>query len=268
LLPLLESLIAELGQGEVKRQKIAGVISLAEGADKAKFMKRGIDSPFSENMYDLAGNDDRLPEGMYNAESGFWMMPAPIKVEQPPAGTAAAQSGCQAYNKVATVAANAIGVASWMMGSDFQEASRATSLTASEPTVKTGKNLQRILCEVWEDVAEAEAVYGLDADFPADMCETGTVKIHIELPNVEVRDMNELYDLMSKQMKDHLKSPQHVASEMGDDFDEEQELYKIAEEGGWKSPSNEPQPQGEKQAGTTSSGMKTASQEFRDAQND
>lgn len=239
LLPLLESLISELASGEVKRQKIAGVISKAEGADKARFIKRGVDSPFAGSMMDLG--EPGGPEGfggLYNAQSGYWEVNAPVKVESPPAGTAAAQSGCQAYDKVATVAANAIGVASWMMGSDFQEASRATSLTASEPTVKTGKNLQRVLCECWQRVAEAECLLTLEETFPPDMFKKGTVKIHIELPNVEVRDMNELYDRLSKQMSDGLKSPQHVASEMGDDFEEETELIEIAKANGWQSPSD------------------------------
>jgi len=268
LLPMLESIITEMGQGEVKRQRIAAVISTSAGTDKVKFTKPGIDSPFHASLMDVTAHEDRMPAGMYNAESGFWQFPKPIEVATPPDGRNAAESGCKAYDKVATVAANAIGVASWMMGSDFQEASRATSLTAAEPTVKTGKNIQRLLCEVWEDIAEAQAIYGLDADFPADIFKDGTVKIHIELPNVEVRDMKELYDRLSKQMRDHLKSPQHVASEMGDDFEEEQELYQIAVAEGWKASSSESSSEPDGAKGTTSSGLPTAARELKIATND
>ena len=237
LLPLLESLIQELGMGETRRQKIAAVLSLPEGADQQAWMKRGIDSPFAGSLMDAMGmgNGKEFANGLYDAESGLYQMPKPMEVS-PLAASGAAESGSIAYDKLATVAANAIGVASWMMGSDFDEASYATSLTASEPSVKTCKNLQRTLAECWKDIAEAEAVYGLDADFPADVFENSDVKVRIELPNCEVRDMNELYDRLSKQMADGTKSPQHVCSEMGDDFEEEIELIALAEAAGWEAP--------------------------------
>lgn len=240
LLPLLETLIAEMGQGETKRQKISAVLSLPEEAQRgARFVpSRGIDSPMGASLFGFEGlGGPATPlAGLFNPESGFYEMNQPVKFDAPPSGTSAAASGCQTYDKVATVAANAIGVASWMMGSDFKEASRATSLTASEPSVKTGKNLQRILCEVWEDVAEAECLMSLDAFFPGDMFSSGKVKLSIELPRCEVRDETELYERLSKQMADGIKSPQHAASEMGDDYEEERALIAIAEAEGWKSP--------------------------------
>ncbi len=233
---MLETLITEMGMGEAKRQKIAAVLSLPEGTDKASWVGRGIDSPLAGSLMDALGGGDRFPPGYYDNETGFYQMPKPLEFNSPPVGTAASASGCQVYDKLATVAANAIGVASWMMGSDFDEASYATSLTASEPTVKTCKSIQRTLSECWKEIAKTEAVYGMDADFPEDIFETSDVQVRIELPNCEVRDMNELYDRLSKQMADGLKSPQHVASEMGDDFEEEKELIALAEADGWEKP--------------------------------
>lgn len=245
LLPMLEYLITEMGQGETKRQRIAAVLSLPEGADKASWMKKGVDSPFAGSLLDVLGDDGGFPQGFYNDETGFYEMPKPMQFDAPPVGQAASTSGCQTYDKIATVAANAVGVASWMFGSDFDEASYATSLTASEPSVKTAKNIQRILAEVWKDVAQAEALYGIESDFPEDMFTDGDLRVRIELPNVEVRDMNELYDRLSKQMADGLKSPQHVASEMGDDYEEERELTVIAEADGWEKPGMEKAENGE-----------------------
>lgn len=267
LLPLLETIAAEMGQGEARRQKISYIVSLPAAADKQSVLKRGLDSPFGKGLMDYAKDLGPDMAGMYNAESGAWQMPNVVQVTAPPVGTAASESACKAYDKLATVAANAVGVASWMFGSDFKEASRATSLTAAEPSVKTGKNIQRILCEVWKDIAQAECLLNLETDFPEDMFKSGLVKIHVELPNVEVRDMNDLYDRLSKQMKDRLKSPQNVASEMGDSFEDEQDLYKIAEESGWKAPLDRETIHDEDTdlKGTTSSGLPTGSQELRNA---
>ena len=263
LLPMMETLIQEMGSGETKRQKIAYIISLPDETDRNnKLFKRGIDSPFAASLREV-GNEEGFPSGMYNPEAGAWEYPQSVEVTAPPVG-AMAQSGCLAYNKMATVAANAVGVASWMFGSDFQEASRATSLTASEPTVKTGKNLQRILTECWEDVAEAEIIYSRETSFPIDAFENGDVRIHIELPNVEVRDMTELYDRLSKQMHDKLKSPQHVAGEMGDDFEEEQELFAIAEAAGFQVQAIAPQ---ESNTGNSGDKLPSGREELKSVKN-
>ena len=81
--------------------------------------------------------------------------------------------------------------------------------------------------------------------------------------------MNELYDRLSKQMSDGLKSPQHVASEMGDDFEEEMELTEIAKAAGWKSPSEQAMAENAAKAvagGGEPPDEKPAAQERRDAE--
>jgi hypothetical protein len=264
----MESILQEMGKGEVNRQRISYVITAPEQATNVNFIpKGGIDRPgggFGGVLGEI-GREGGFPRGTYDAESNAWIINQPMTVTAPPDSNAAA-SGCGVYDKIATVAANSIGVASWFMGSDFNEASRATSLTASEPSVKTGKNLQRILAELWEDVAEAEVTMSLEENFPANLLERG-IKIHVQLPRCEVRDEAELYDRLHKQMEDNVMSPQHAATEMGDDYEEEQELIAIAKKQGWQLGSTERVMKDELMEKGKPSTFPTGSQELKSVEN-
>jgi hypothetical protein len=232
LLPLLENLLLAMGDGEGKRQKIAGVVTY-DAARPQDLPRKGFDSPFAGSLIDLL-NEAPL-EKMYDTKSGFYEISKGQQYNAPPSSSQS-KSACEAYDKIATVAANATGVASWMWGSDFKDASYATSLTASEPTVKTGKNLQRNLIDLWKRVAKAEVIYNSINSFPVDIFDNTDMRIHIELPDVEVRDMELLYDRLSKQLHDNLLAPQAVCSQMGDDFEEQIELINIAKASGWELP--------------------------------
>ena len=59
----------------------------------------------------------------------FYRIPNATKYDVAPKGAAAPQSGVEAYNKIATVCANTVGVARGCSGPTLGEASRATSLT-------------------------------------------------------------------------------------------------------------------------------------------
>ena len=234
LLPLLETMIQAMGTGEIKRQRIAGIISF-DGADEEDVKK--MIHPSTMSALDIDDTEDYWGGGpAYDEASGFYRIPNTTKYDAPPTGTAAAQSGVEAYNKIATVCANTVGVAPWMFGADFDEASRATSLTAAEPSVKTGKALQSTLSEVWECVARTELAMNLESPYTKEQLDQAGIRLHVRLPNVEVRDMEALYDRLSKQMADGLKDPQGVCAEMGDDFEEVQELIKQAEAMGWQKP--------------------------------
>jgi hypothetical protein len=236
MLPLLETLIQAMGTGEIRRQRITGVAS-AELADKTAM--REVINALNSPIMNAASNgewDNRIDSGGYSYDeaSGFIGTPQSIKFSKIIEGTNPSDSAVTAYNKIATVCANSTGLAPWMWGADFKDASRATSLTAAEPSVKTGKAIQAILGETWESMAHSELILNAQLPVTAEQLEAAGIRLHVEMPNVEVRNMEELYERLSKQMHDHLKSPQHVAAEMGDDFEEEQELFEQAEASGWQ----------------------------------
>lgn len=229
LLLRLEALIVAMSDGEVKRQRITGVVS-QKLADK-QTMKSVINH--LNRGVGVGGDDFGMPMDHidYHDASGFYGTGENTTFSQVSQGTHPSESGRIAYNKVAVVISNSVGVASWMLGADFEDASRATSLTAAEPTVKTGKAIQAMLQEPWEYTGRSELLLNVDNPFSPEQVEK--LKIHVKLPNVEVRNQEELYKRLHEEMADSILCPQDASAELGLDYEEQQEKIVAATKDGW-----------------------------------
>lgn len=239
LLPIMESLIQSMGLGETKRQRICGV-TYTEGADPDYLRQKSRKgcgplnhlSEESMELFDFNGGSVFNP--VYDEPTGFYHLDG-AKYEAPPTSSQS-ENAVIAYNKLATVCANATGIAPWMYGADVEEASRATTLTASEPTVKTGKRIQATLSELFNDIAKTELILNPDLQYPVELLEND-ICLTVDLPNVEVRNMLELYELLHNMQVDGNLSPQTATSEMGYSFEDQRELIDIAKDKwAWEPP--------------------------------
>jgi len=148
---------------------------------------------------------------------------------QPPTGS----DSTWAYQMLCQQMATAINCPAWMVSGTANDTNFSSSLVAESPLVKLIQHAQQQVTDYYKDILEAVVEIAIAKGmFPLDTLDL--VDIHVELPSPIARNMKDEIEVDIQLMKENLLSPQHVCARNGLDFEEEQDLIKIAEEAGWE----------------------------------
>jgi hypothetical protein len=158
-------------------------------------------------------------------------IPRGMEMRDPPAMTDWA-SAVEIYNLGLQSIASALQVPVWMISGTSKDSNYASSLVAESPFVKNIESQQGRYKAHRLDIYHKAIQISIDnGDFPEDLLER--ICVHVDVPEVRVRNGLELAKESELLMAMQIKSPQTVSAEFNVDFDEEQAKIKKAKELGW-----------------------------------
>lgn len=215
--------------GEAARQSIPYLIQYQlqqQGTVQGQINSR-VPSPYGTNAYDSTNSKG---DAKTNILPGEIRHIGPGKeFVQGPTGS----DSTWAYQMLCQQMATAVNCPAWMISGTANDTNFSSSLVAESPLVKLIQHCQQQVTDYYKEIMEAVVEIGIAKGmFPIDTLDL--VDIHCELPSPIARNMKDEIEVDINLMKENLLSPQHVCARNGLDFEEEQDLIKIAEESGWE----------------------------------